>query len=203
VDAPRYSYNCGVPELVSPISDRPIYAFPIALIVSLFYFATLVALNLHKADEIGQLIDLARLLPSTEPYTIDFWAYTLGLPAMTLVALLLILACALGLCRRSARGVLIAYVMLQITLIIIHWGRRHQPRSLRPIHLHPRRRHLHLRRLQRHPPHAARGPPYLLIAAACQPMLFPPAVRRAFSRRNTAAVCSDTTHPKCCKRSAA
>jgi hypothetical protein len=136
----RYSYNSGVRKPVSPIPPAPAaaheieyampatsrprrrsYAFPVALVVSLLYFAVLVAWNVHKADEIGQLVDLARLLPVSEPYTIDFWAYVLGLPAMMLTALLLVLACALGLCRRSVRGVLIAYVMLQVTLIVIHW----------------------------------------------------------------------------------
>jgi len=91
------------------------------LVVSLCYFALLVGLELFKLDDLRELITLARQFPSSESYTIDFWAYILVLPAMTLIALLPVLACARGVLGGSARGLTIAYVMLQVTLIVIHW----------------------------------------------------------------------------------
>jgi hypothetical protein len=109
----------ATPERPSPYRQQR--AFTITLIVSLGYFAVLVALELSKLDNLRQLFDIARQFPPSESYTIDFWAYILVLPAMTLIALLPVLACAFGLFGRRARGPTIAYLMLQVTLIIIHW----------------------------------------------------------------------------------
>jgi hypothetical protein len=100
------------------LRNRP---FRILLIISLCYFAGLVTFELVKINEIGGLINRARELPSWDPYTIDFWAYILAIPLMTLISLLPVFAALRGLYRRSPQGLIIVYAMLQVLVIVIQW----------------------------------------------------------------------------------
>ena len=91
------------------------------LILSLCYFAGLIALQIFKMRDLNRLIGSARELPAWDPYTIDFWAYILAYPLMTLIALLPVMAALQALYRRNPRGFVIVYVMLQVLLLVIHW----------------------------------------------------------------------------------
>jgi hypothetical protein len=143
---PSELYNCDVGKLVPPIPPAaaaaaaepaavsieyatPGYprphrrnrAFPILLMISLCYFAGLILFQLLKLSDISRLISEARELPIGEPYTIDFWAYILAFPLMTLIALLPVLAAVRGLRHRSPQGLIILYAMLQILVLVIDW----------------------------------------------------------------------------------
>jgi hypothetical protein len=105
----------------SPRSNRRKRAFLILLIGSVCYLAGLIVFELVKMNDIGHLIARARELPSWDPYTIDFWAYILAFPLMTLIALFPVLAAMRGLSRRSPQALMIVYAMLQVLVIVIHW----------------------------------------------------------------------------------
>jgi hypothetical protein len=113
-------YNRAVPgPLNKPAASNR--AFKALLILSLCYFAGLIAFQILKIRDTNRLIDNARGLPAWDPYTIDFWTHILAYPLMTLVALFPVLAALRGLYRRNPQGFIIVYALLQVLLIVIHW----------------------------------------------------------------------------------